>query len=68
MPSNSDKSTVDHISMSHFKEAVGVFPRDKPRWRESQRKMPIADKVALLGQTILEALEFEKIKKHAKSL
>jgi hypothetical protein len=45
-----------------------AFPRDKPHWRESQRNLPTADKVALLGQTILETLEFEKIKKHAKSL
>jgi hypothetical protein len=45
-----------------------AFHRDKPRWRESQRKLPIDDKVALLGQIILETLELEKIKKHAKSL
>jgi hypothetical protein len=49
-------------------EKATTSPRDKPRWRESQRKLSTADKVALLGQTILETLEFEKIKKHAKSL
>jgi hypothetical protein len=49
-------------------EKAAASPRDKPRWRESQRNLPTADKVALLGQTILETLEFEKIKKHAKSL
>lgn len=54
--------------MSNLKGLSGALNRDKPRWRESQRKLPIADKVALLGQTILETLELEKIKKHAKSL
>ena len=49
-------------------EKAATSPRDKPRWRESQRKLPIADKVELLGQIILETLELEKIKKHAKSL
>jgi hypothetical protein len=54
--------------MSNLKGAPDAFPRDKTRWRESQRKLPITYKVALLGQTILETLELEKIKKHAKSL
>jgi len=49
-------------------EKAAASPRDKPRWRESQRKLPIGAKVALLGQIILETLELEKIKKHAKSL
>ena len=54
--------------MSNLKGLPDAFHRDKPRWRESQRNLPIADKVALLGQVILETLELEKIKKHAKSL
>ena len=54
--------------MSDLEGAPDAFNRDKPRWRESQRKLPIGAKVALLGQIILETLEMEKIKKHAKSL
>ena len=54
--------------MSNLKGAPDAFHRDKHRWRESQRMLSTADKVALLGQTILETLEFEKIKKHTKSL
>jgi len=56
------------LSMSNLEGLPSALNRDKPRWRESQRKLPIADKVALLGQIILETLELEKIKKHAKSL
>ena len=54
--------------MINLKWLPDALNRDKPRWRESQRKLPIADKVELLGQIILETLELEKIKKHAKSL
>jgi hypothetical protein len=43
-------------------------PREKPRWRQRQRNLATAEKVALLGQTILETLEVKKIKKHAKGL
>ena len=68
MPSYSHKLANISSTKSIIKGVPEAFPRDKPRWRESQRKLPIADKVALLGQTILETLEFEKIKKHAKSL
>jgi hypothetical protein len=39
---------------------------EKNKWREKQRNLPIGEKVALLGQTILETLE--KIKRHAKGL
>ncbi|MEI8294330.1 MAG: hypothetical protein WCG66_10170 [bacterium] len=42
--------------------------REKIKWREKQRDLPISEKVALLGQTILETLELEKIKRHAKGL
>jgi hypothetical protein len=68
MPSSSHKIANTSSATSILKGLPEAFPRDKPRWRESQTKLPIADKVALLGQTILETLEFEKIKKHAKSL
>ncbi|MCW1916147.1 hypothetical protein OJ996_21335 [Luteolibacter sp. GHJ8] len=34
-----------------------------PRWREKQRKMPVGEKVALLGQVILETRKLEVIKK-----
>ena len=54
--------------MSNLKGLADALNRDKPRWRESQRKLLIADKVALLGQIIQETLELEKFKKHAKSL
>jgi hypothetical protein len=40
----------------------------KTKWRQKQRTLPIGEKVALLGQTILETLELEKVKRHAKSL
>jgi len=42
--------------------------REKTNWRQKQRNLPIGEKVALLGQTILETLELEKIKRHTKSL
>lgn len=54
--------------MSNLKGLSGALNRDKPRWRETQRKLPIGAKVTLLGQIILETLELEKIKKHAKGL
>jgi hypothetical protein len=41
---------------------------EKTQWREKQRNLPIGKKVALLGQTILETIELEKIKRHAKGL
>jgi hypothetical protein len=41
---------------------------EKNKWREKQRTLPIGEKVALLGQTILETLELEKVKRHAKGL
>jgi hypothetical protein len=37
-------------------------------WRQKQRNLPFGEKVALLGQTILETLELEKIKRYAKGL
>jgi hypothetical protein len=42
--------------------------REKPLWRQRQQNLPVAEKVALLGQAILETLELEKIKRHAKRL
>lgn len=68
MSSNSQQFSNISLAMSNLKGLPDTLNRDKPRWRESQRKLPIADKVALLGQIILETLELEKIKKHAKSL
>ena len=58
----------DSTSISNLKGLPDAFHREKPRWRESQRELAIADKVALLGKIILETLELEKIKKRAKSL
>lgn len=40
--------------------------RGMPRWREKQRSLPIGEKVALLGQTILETRKLEAIKKACK--
>jgi hypothetical protein len=37
-----------------------------PRWREKQRSMPIRDKVALIGQMILETRQLETLKKACK--
>jgi hypothetical protein len=68
MPLNSQQPSNLSLSMSNLQGLPGALDRNKPRWRESQRKLPIGDKVALLGQTIFETLELEKIKKHAKSL
>jgi len=45
-----------------------LWLREKTMWRQNQRNLPIGEKVALLGQTILETLELEKIKRHAKGL
>jgi hypothetical protein len=41
---------------------------EKNKWREKQRNLPIGEKVAILGQTILETMELEKIKRYAKGL
>ncbi|MCX6972810.1 MAG: hypothetical protein NTZ94_00695 [Verrucomicrobia bacterium] len=53
-------------SRSHSEGLLWV--REKTMWRQKQRNLPIGEKVALLGQTILETLELEKIKRHAKGL
>ena len=45
-----------------------LWLHEKNKWREKQRNLPIGEKVAFLGQTILETLELEKIKRHAKGL
>jgi hypothetical protein len=45
-----------------------LWLREKTMWRQKQRNVPIGEKVALLGQTVLETLELEKIKLHAKGL
>lgn len=45
-----------------------LWMREKTNWRQKQSNLPIGEKVALLGQTILETLELEEIKRHAKGL
>ena len=40
--------------------------RGMPRWREKQRALPIGEKVALLGQVILETRKLEAINKACK--
>ncbi len=37
-----------------------------PRWREKQRCLPLAEKIALLGQVIHETHELEALKKACK--
>ena len=53
---------------SQFNSEGLLWLREKNMWRQKQRNLPIGEKVALLGQTILETLELEKIKRHAKGL
>jgi hypothetical protein len=55
-------------SSRNSEKSFGEFDREKTRWRQRQRDLYIAEKVALLGQAILETLELEKFKKHAKRL
>ena len=40
--------------------------RGMPRWREKQRNLPVGEKVALLGQVILETRKLEAFKKACK--
>jgi hypothetical protein len=40
--------------------------RGMPRWREKQRCLPLAEKVALIGQMIQETRKLETIKKACK--
>ncbi|MGL4401570.1 MAG: hypothetical protein ACRCXD_17040 [Luteolibacter sp.] len=40
--------------------------RGMPRWREKQRSLPIQEKVALIGQLILETRQLESLKKACK--
>jgi hypothetical protein len=37
-----------------------------PRWRTTQRKLPIAEKIELIGQFIRETRELEAIKKSCR--
>ncbi len=37
--------------------------RGMPRWREKQRNLPIQEKVARIGQFILETRQLEAVKK-----
>lgn len=63
------KNTEKLITSNLRSNNDGFFSlREKTKWREKQRNLPIGKKVALLGQTILETIELEKIKRHAKSL
>lgn len=43
---------------SNSKDAVCF--RKKIKWRENQRNLPIGEKLELLGQTILEKLNWRK--------
>ena len=40
--------------------------RGMPRWREKQRSLPLAEKVAIIGQMIQETRKLEAIKKACK--
>ncbi len=37
-----------------------------PRWRDKQRHLPLAEKIALLGQVIQETRKLEALKKACK--
>ena len=39
--------------------------RGMPRWREKQRRLPIGEKISMIGQLIQETRQMEVIKKHA---
>jgi hypothetical protein len=54
-------------SSRNSEKSFGEFDREKTRWRQRQRDLYIAEKVALLGQAILETLELEKIQKACKA-
>ncbi len=43
-------------------ENFEVPRRGMPRWRERQRLLPIAEKIRLIGQCVLETRELERIK------
>ncbi len=63
------KNTAQSLSCELRSNTQGLlWLREKTMWRQKQRNLPIGEKVALLGQTILETLELEKIKRHAKGL
>lgn len=49
-----------------FTEQPQPPPRGMPRWREKQRSLPLAEKVALIGQMIQETRKLEAIKKACK--
>jgi hypothetical protein len=63
------KNTAQSLSCELRSNSQGfLWLHKKNKWREKQKNLPIGEKVALLGQTILETLELEKIKRHAKGL
>jgi hypothetical protein len=64
------KKTKDQkLEASSRSNSEGIlWMREKTNWRQKQRNLPIGEKVELLGQTILETLELEEIKRHAKGL
>ena len=41
-------------------------PYGMPRWRATQRSMPVADKIELIGRYIRETRELESIKKSCR--
>lgn len=40
--------------------------RGMPRWRQRQRELPVAEKIALIGKLILETRGLERIKKSCR--
>lgn len=68
----------DGVEIGYFRTRVHVLAssvaeplthstiRGMPRWREKQRNLPVGEKVALLGQVILETRKLEAFKKACK--
>lgn len=50
---------------------TSIGARGKPEWRDAMRKLPVAEKLALLEKAITEAIALERVKsewrKFAKS-
>lgn len=61
---DSPQILTHHLNMSELLPPPAN--RGMPRWREKQRNLPLRDKVAVIGQLILETRQLEAIKKACK--
>ena len=62
------KSKIKSLRLARDLIPKGFYGCVKKPCGGKKRNLPIGEKVALLGQTILETLELDKIKRHAKGL